>query len=433
MSIVVVSFLILSIPQDADAAIADRVSGKILLDVQNKGEAYYVNPLNKQRYFLGRPDTAFSLMRELGLGITNQNLAKIPVGVLPTTLADSDGDELADVLEEALQTDSFHRDTDRDGYDDKTEIVHGYDPRKGSGQKMAYDPSMAQRLAGRILLQVEDRGQGWYVNPSDNKRYYLGNPNSAFAVMKHLGLGITHKDLQQIPLHQKYQEPIQGGTQTQEQDMSSLKLVHTSIPLFSENVSVDTKRITFDFNQRVDTVLSLNEAELIGRSRSTPDMQNFLKINSYFENEGKRVVVDIIDTLEPQYEYIFSVGDFLPLILLFTTQPDTTKPKPLIVFAKKTEVDISFSEAIIFISITLTGGVSVVDASNNEIHGTFESQRGDGTFRVRFIPDTPLEYGVPYRVLITEDLMDLAGNRADRIYSESFVVHEIGLRTEVHF
>ena len=49
------------------------LSGRILLQVESHGEAWYVNPINSQRYYLGRPDDAYSVMRNLGLGISNNN------------------------------------------------------------------------------------------------------------------------------------------------------------------------------------------------------------------------------------------------------------------------------------------------------------------------------------------------------------------------
>ncbi|MFA6551772.1 MAG: hypothetical protein WCV41_04565 [Patescibacteria group bacterium] len=61
-------------------AASERLSGKILLDVERNGEGWYVYPENKKRYYLGRPDDAFKIMRELGLGITNADLAKISAG-----------------------------------------------------------------------------------------------------------------------------------------------------------------------------------------------------------------------------------------------------------------------------------------------------------------------------------------------------------------
>ncbi len=51
-----------------------------MLDVEKKGEAYYVNPKDLKRYFLNKPSDAFQVMRNLGLGITNTDIRKIEVG-----------------------------------------------------------------------------------------------------------------------------------------------------------------------------------------------------------------------------------------------------------------------------------------------------------------------------------------------------------------
>ena len=52
------------------AKFPSRLAGKIMLDVEKKGEAYYVNPKDMKGYFLNKPSAAFGVMRELGLGIT---------------------------------------------------------------------------------------------------------------------------------------------------------------------------------------------------------------------------------------------------------------------------------------------------------------------------------------------------------------------------
>ena len=44
------------------AGLATKLKGKILLQVEKNGEAWYVSPKNEKRYFLGRPADAFSLM-----------------------------------------------------------------------------------------------------------------------------------------------------------------------------------------------------------------------------------------------------------------------------------------------------------------------------------------------------------------------------------
>ncbi len=96
---------------------------------------------------MGRPTDAFNLMRSLGVGITNKDLGKISVGSGPTM--------------NGVKTDS----------------------------------SFASKQKGKIFLQVEEKGEAWYMYPVDAKRYYLGRPTDAFNLMRSLGLGITNKDL----------------------------------------------------------------------------------------------------------------------------------------------------------------------------------------------------------------------------------------------
>lgn len=55
-------------------------------------------------------------------------------------------------------------------------------------------------IEGMVLLQAEGRGEAWYVFPGTGERYYLGEPEEAFEIMKSLGLGISDADLARIPL-----------------------------------------------------------------------------------------------------------------------------------------------------------------------------------------------------------------------------------------
>lgn len=178
------------------ATIAERLKGRILLQVEQNGEAWYVHPKSLQRHFLNRPADAFTIMRTLGVGITDADIKKIAVSLVHENDSDTDGDGLSDIFEDGLGTDKNNRDTDGDGYDDKTEIQNGYNPN-GAGS-IAYDSSFANAQKGKILLQVQRHGEAWYVNPVDGKRYFLGRPADAFAIMRKLGLGITTKDLQSI-------------------------------------------------------------------------------------------------------------------------------------------------------------------------------------------------------------------------------------------
>lgn len=120
------------------SALAARLSGSILLQTEGKGEAWYVNPDNKKRYYLGRPADAFAVMRALGLGVKHTLLTR-------------------------------------------TEPYYG-------------------RLLGKILLDVESRGEAYYISPKDKQRHSLGRPADAFRTMRSFGLGVTNKNLETIEI-----------------------------------------------------------------------------------------------------------------------------------------------------------------------------------------------------------------------------------------
>ena len=174
-----------------------QLKGKIILRVQDKGQAYYVSPKEKKIYSLGKPDDAFPIIRSQGLGITNANLIKIPVGLTGLSGNDSDSDGLPDALEVALGTDQNKADTDGDGFKDKDELAGGFSPLAKS-VKIGYDNSFAVAQKGKIFIQVESRGEAWYVNPSDGKRYFLARPADAFSIMRLLGAGVSNNDFSSL-------------------------------------------------------------------------------------------------------------------------------------------------------------------------------------------------------------------------------------------
>jgi hypothetical protein len=132
--------------------------------------------------------------------MTTKGLQKIPVSVASLSGADSDGDGLTDSLESALHTNPMVADTDNDGFSDADEILKGFNPL-GTG-KLPLDEAFVAKQTGKIILQVEDKGEAWYIFPVTKKRYYLGSPADALAVMRELGLGITNRNLKAIPIGQ---------------------------------------------------------------------------------------------------------------------------------------------------------------------------------------------------------------------------------------
>jgi len=118
--------------------LAERLAGYIVLQVESNGEAWYIHPDEYKRYYLGRPDDAFGVMREFGLGISHDELERYLTYKFPA------------------------------------------------------------RLSGRIMLDVEKNGEAYYIYPKDLKGYYLGRPADAFKVMRDLGMGISNQDLELI-------------------------------------------------------------------------------------------------------------------------------------------------------------------------------------------------------------------------------------------
>jgi len=114
------------------------IKGRILLQ-KDVRMAWYVNPDNMSRHRLSNASDVLKVIQKLGLGISNKDF------------------------------ESFKN------------IAH-------------------QKLAGKILIKVEDAGKAYYVNPIDLKIYFLGKPKNALFVMRELGMGINDYDLEKIEM-----------------------------------------------------------------------------------------------------------------------------------------------------------------------------------------------------------------------------------------
>lgn len=117
---------------------SNKLKGKILLQVQGKGEAWYVCPADGKRYYMKDGNEAYRIMRVLGIGATNASI-----------------------------------------------------------EKMKQSKTFAKSNSGKIFLQVEDKGQAYYVDFNGNL-HYLKDGNAAYTAMRGLGLGITNADLDKV-------------------------------------------------------------------------------------------------------------------------------------------------------------------------------------------------------------------------------------------
>jgi len=120
-------------------SLLERTKGRILLQVEQHGEAWYVHPDDNKRYYMKDGPTAYEMMRAFGLGITNADLERAFNG----------------------------------------------------------DPTLLARLKGRIVLQVEEHGEAYYFHPEHGAQY-LKDGEAAYEIMREYSLGITDNDLAQI-------------------------------------------------------------------------------------------------------------------------------------------------------------------------------------------------------------------------------------------
>jgi len=192
----VLIFIVL--PKIASASsLAFNLRGYFLIEVEDKGRAWYVDTQNTLRHHLVANNNALTTLSSLSLGISNKDLDKIPIAIDSRLLRkDSDGDGLDDRLERAIGTDPYNQDSDGDSYRDDEEIFNHFNPL-GPGRS-PIDFKLSSKLAGKILLQVESKGEIWYVNPSDHLRYYIGDYEDLIKIVSYLGKGISTKDLNLI-------------------------------------------------------------------------------------------------------------------------------------------------------------------------------------------------------------------------------------------
>jgi hypothetical protein len=127
----------------ASPAFADDLRGRVVIDADRDGAAWYVQSWPEARFPLAAPDDALRLMRA-GIGISEADIARVPTDA-------PDGDALAG------------------------------------------------RLAGRFLLEPEAGGAAWYVSP-DGVRHALGDPANALGVLRGLGEPLSTDALDAVPV-----------------------------------------------------------------------------------------------------------------------------------------------------------------------------------------------------------------------------------------
>ena len=131
---------LLKIVKSNDAMVS-RLKGMILLQVEERGAAWYLHPVTLKRYYLKDGFTAYEMLRAFGLGVSELDYRAIENG----------------------------------------------------------DQKLKTKLKGRIILRAQAKGEAYYISPKDLSVTYLQNGDAAYQLMRNLSQGISNGDIYQIP------------------------------------------------------------------------------------------------------------------------------------------------------------------------------------------------------------------------------------------
>lgn len=117
-------------------------------------------------------------------------------GAIFTFGPDRDNDHLLDSHELTLGSDPDRPDSDGDGYLDYQEVLANYSPTTPS---RSVNRAAVNASRGKVLLDVEGRGQLWYVDPFTGRRYAISRGDDISAAARTLGRGISERDAAALP------------------------------------------------------------------------------------------------------------------------------------------------------------------------------------------------------------------------------------------
>ncbi len=130
------------------ATVGERTAGRILIDVPRPGDAWYIAPKTKERYYLGATVDAYATIVQMAVRVSGTNLAKIPI---------SDSRE------------------------------------RGSAK-------LRKRLAGHFVMDMSNRGKLWYVSPRTLRRKALDEGVHPINSLLRFGFKTSQAELRQIPV-----------------------------------------------------------------------------------------------------------------------------------------------------------------------------------------------------------------------------------------
>jgi len=119
----------------AHTARVPDLAGEIVVQTDGSKGMWYISPRDKSRYYAKNDAELFAIASQQSIGISSKDIKKIPLSA-----------------------------------------------------KQKADKKLVQRLKGLFVLQVEDKGQMWYINPTNGIRYYVKDAQALRDLMLKIGV-----------------------------------------------------------------------------------------------------------------------------------------------------------------------------------------------------------------------------------------------------
>jgi hypothetical protein len=186
---------------------------------------------------------------------------------------------------------------------------------------IVYADSLADRMAGKILLQVEESGEGWYVNPDNGKRYFMGKPKDAFQLMRDLGVGISNSNLDQIPVAEDSADPDAVANEANNQDKQTKNQTEEEGQDQESTESEDLSDLTEIIKKDIGETVSVSKYDYKVNAVFEQDLITGALGSDSGSSNGKFIVIDISVTNKTSSDVSFSpdMSDFNPQGLLLTS------------------------------------------------------------------------------------------------------------------
>lgn len=223
------------------------LAGRILLQVEDQGQAWYLNPDNFKKYYLGRPDEAQALFKEFSLALEPQ------------------------ILNDYLR--------------------EGFPPE----------------MAGRLFTNRQESYEIYYINPLDLKGYSVDSPWETFLLMQNLSLGVSNDDLRSL---KTYNCIVDGALLNESADSckDSLEII------VSEPETRKTFSHVIDLEAKVEGAdnIKILEQGLLWDSANIPNLSLEPSLKVVAENSSEHILVQLRD-MNPAshifYRFYFMTSD----------------------------------------------------------------------------------------------------------------------------